>query len=153
MGCGKSKASQPKAGCSETGRPVLLGPHANEALAKETAPRLTTGDSVKIISEVLYPAATQGLIGKIIVDDNSDRPYKVEFADGTVGWYKEEQVMSQAPKAEPTKEGTAIEEPVKEEPPKEEAPKAEPAEEEKDKEETPPILEENVAPKGGCFCA
>merc|ERR1712050_329381 len=98
----------------------------------EKAPRLTTGDSVKILVEILYPAATQGLIGKIIVDDNSDRPYKAEFADGTVGWYKEEQVMSQAPKAEP---------------PKEKAPREEPAEEKKDKDETPPLLEEKVAPK------
>merc|ERR1712050_710168 len=119
----------------------------------EKAPRLTTGDSVKILVEILYPAATWGLIGKIIVDDNSDRPYKVEFADGTVGWYKEEQVMSQAPKAEPAKEDAAREEPVKEEPPKEDAPKEEPAEEKKDKDETPPLLEEKVAPKGGCFCA
>jgi hypothetical protein len=143
MGCGKSKskASQPKAG-EETGRPVLLDPNANEALAKEKAPRLTTGASVKIMVQVLYPPATQGLIGNIIVDDNTDRPYKVEFADGTVGWYKEEQVMSQAPNAEPAKEDAAIEEPVKEEPPKEESPKAE------------PIVEETAvaAPKGGCLC-
>jgi len=53
----------------------------------------TVGDFVRILDEdVLDITGSVGMIGEIIRDDESARPYKVQFSSGKLCWYKQEWV-------------------------------------------------------------
>ena len=60
-----------------------------------SARRLTDGEYVRLAPGLASGGGClkPGKVGRIIVDDHSNLPYKVRAPDGTTFWYKEEQLV------------------------------------------------------------
>ena len=59
------------------------------------AGRIPVGTRVKIVAASDFPTqACVGKEGKLVKDDNSDRPFKIKFGDGLCLWFKQAEVVA-----------------------------------------------------------
>lgn len=70
-----------------------------------TKRRPIVGDTVKIVrDEDIEPRGMVGRVGRILMDDESGTPYRVQFDDGSTSWFYESDVelVEEEPPQQPT---------------------------------------------------